>query len=342
MAPSASTRRHGAADDPADLGHLGPRRPGNHPDLRPGRHGGRGDGDDRQPIGLTDTAAAGPGGANGAIRFDDVSFHYGRKGGIIEDLSLDIEPGERIGLVGRSGAGKSTLVNLLLRFYDLETGRITIDGQDVAEATQASIRQHISVVTQGHLAAGHRSIHDNIAYGRRLGLPRRGDGGGAAAGACGSSSSSSSATGTAAPGFDAHVGERGGETLRRPAPAHRDRPRAILKNAPILILDEATSALDSEVEQAIQASLEGPDAGPHGDRDRPPAPRRSRRMDRLVILDKGRIVEQGTHARVAGALGGHYARSVGAGSPAGFWRRRDEAAERPCESPAEKESLFLL
>jgi ATP-binding cassette subfamily B multidrug efflux pump len=261
-----------------------------------------------KPIGLTDPASAKPlEVTKGAIRFDKVSFHYGRKGGIIEDFSLDIKPGERIGLVGRSGAGKSTLVNLLLRFYDVETGRISIDGQDVAEATQASIRQHISVVTQD-TSLLHRSIHENIAYGRRSATRAEVIEAARQAHAVEFIEQLSDWNGRT--GFDAHVGERGvklsGGQRQRIAIA-----RVILKNAPILILDEATSALDSEVEQAIQASLEDLM------QDRTVIAIAHRlstiaAMDRLVILDRGRIVEQGTHGELL-TLGGHYA---------GLWARQ--------------------
>ncbi|EKF60105.1 ABC transporter-like protein [Agrobacterium albertimagni AOL15] len=261
-----------------------------------------------KPLGLTDTPAARPlVVTEGAIRFDNVSFHYGRKGGIIENLSLDIKPGERIGLVGRSGAGKSTLMNLLLRFYDIESGRITIDGQDVAHTTQASIRQHISVVTQD-TSLLHRSIHDNIAYGRRS--ASRAEVIEAARQAHAIDFIEQLTDWNGRSGFDAHVGERGvklsGGQRQRIAIA-----RVILKNAPILILDEATSALDSEVEQAIQTSLEGL---MQGRTVIAIAHRLSTiaAMDRLVILDKGRIVEQGTHAELLD-LGGHYA---------GLWARQ--------------------
>ncbi|MDQ0423548.1 ATP-binding cassette subfamily B multidrug efflux pump [Peteryoungia aggregata LMG 23059] len=261
-----------------------------------------------KPIGLTDPVSAKPLEiSKGAIHFDDISFHYGRKGGIIENLTLDIKPGERIGLVGRSGAGKSTLVNLLLRFYDIESGRITIDGQDVAEATQASIRQHISVVTQD-TSLLHRSIHDNIAYGRRSATRAEVIEAARQAHAVEFIEQLSDWNGRS--GFDAHVGERGvklsGGQRQRIAIA-----RVILKNAPILILDEATSALDSEVEQAIQTSLESLM------QDRTVIAIAHRlstiaAMDRLVILDHGRIVEQGTHGELL-ALGGHYA---------GLWARQ--------------------
>ncbi|MBT9290813.1 ABC transporter ATP-binding protein [Prosthecodimorpha staleyi] len=255
------------------------------------------------PHGLTDRPDARPITVPaGAIRFDRIAFHYGRTGGVIEELSLSVKPGEKIGLVGRSGAGKSTLVNLLLRFYDVEAGRILIDGQDIALATQDSLREQISVVTQD-TSLLHRSILDNIRYGRPdatvdevmaaarlahahefiLGLEDwRGR-----------------------KGYDAHVGERGvklsGGQRQRIAIA-----RVILKNAPILILDEATSALDSEVEAAIQSSLEDL---MRGKTVIAIAHRLSTiaRMDRLVILEKGQIVEQGSHAELI-ALGGHYAR----------------------------------
>ncbi|MBG1231706.1 ABC transporter ATP-binding protein [Aestuariivirga litoralis] len=237
----------------------------------------------------------------GDINFDHISFHYGRKGGIIEDLSLHIRPGERIGLVGRSGAGKSTLVNLLLRFYELEQGRITIDGQDVAQLTQASIRQHVSVVTQD-TSLLHRSLHDNIAYGRRSAT--RAEVTAAAKQAHALQFIDHLTDWKGRKGFEAHVGERGvklsGGQRQRIAIA-----RVILKNAPILILDEATSALDSEVEAAIQTSLEDL---MEGRTVIAIAHRLSTiaAMDRLVVLDQGRIVESGTHDELL-KRGGHYA-----------------------------------
>jgi ATP-binding cassette subfamily B multidrug efflux pump len=238
----------------------------------------------------------------GGIRFEDISFHYGKASGVIEHLSLDIAPGEKIGLVGRSGAGKSTLVNLLLRFYDLESGRITIDGTDIAGVTQETLRENISMVTQD-TSLLHRSILDNIRYGKPeatfddviaaakmahahefiLGLEDW----------------------LGRKGYDAHVGERGvklsGGQRQRIAIA-----RVILKNAPILILDEATSALDSEVEAAIQSSL---DDLMGGKTVIAIAHRLSTiaRMDRLVILDQGKIVEQGSHSELI-AIDGHYAK----------------------------------
>jgi ATP-binding cassette, subfamily B, multidrug efflux pump len=261
-----------------------------------------------RPIGLTDRhGAAELKVTRGEIAFADVRFGYGRGSGLIDGLTLTVNPGERIGLVGRSGAGKSTLVNLLLRFFDLEGGRILVDGQDIARVTQESLRAQISMVTQD-TSLLHRSIRENILYGRP--------------------DASEAEIMTAARlshadefitdledwrgrrGYDAQVGERGvklsGGQRQRVAIA-----RVILKNAPILVLDEATSALDSEVEAAIQASLDTLMAGKTVIAI---AHRLSTiaRMDRLVILDRGRIVEQGTHEELLRA-GGHYA---------ALWRRQ--------------------
>lgn len=229
----------------------------------------------------------------GKIEFQELSFHYGKQAGVIDNLSLTVSPGERVGIVGPSGAGKSTLVNLLLRLYDLESGRILIDGQDISEVTQQSLRQQIAMVTQD-TSLLHRTIKENIAYGK-LGA---------------SDSEILAATKLAKAdqfiaelqdsegntGFAAKVGERGvklsGGQRQRIAIA-----RVILKNAPILILDEATSALDSEVEAAIQEQLEGL---MQGKTVIAIAHRLSTiaKMDRLIVLDKGHIVEHGTHQQL--------------------------------------------
>ncbi len=206
-----------------------------------------------RPIGLVDQPDAQPLTiASPSIRFENVRFHYGREKGVIENLSLSIRAGERVGIVGRSGAGKSTLVNLLLRFYDLEGGRILIDGQDIAAVTQESLRAQIGMVSQD-TALLHRSIRDNILFGRPdaddAALRRAA----AQAEALGFIDRLEDQRGRT--GFDAHVGERGiklsGGQRQRIAIA-----RVMLKDAPILILDEATSALDSEVEAAIQDNLD--------------------------------------------------------------------------------------
>ncbi|MTJ80526.1 MAG: ABC transporter ATP-binding protein [Telmatospirillum sp.] len=238
---------------------------------------------------------------DGRIRFEDVRFHYGKKTGVIDGLSLDIAPGEKVGVVGRSGAGKTTLMNLLLRFYDLEGGRITIGGQDIATVTQDSLRERIGVVTQD-TSLLHRSIRDNIAYGRPDVTDEEIIAAAKAANAWDFICQLSDRQGHR--GLDAHVGERGvklsGGQRQRIAIA-----RVFLKDAPILVLDEATSALDSEVEAAIQENLFALMAGKTVIAI---AHRLSTltEMDRLIVLDKGRIVEAGTHRDLITA-GGIYA-----------------------------------
>ncbi|HEV8679731.1 MAG TPA: ABC transporter ATP-binding protein, partial [Stellaceae bacterium] len=267
----------------------------------------------------------------GAIRFDHVSFDYGRlrrRGGVLRELDLDVAPGERIGLVGRSGAGKSTLVHLLLGFYRPESGRILIDGRDIAGLTQESLRAQIGMVTQD-TSLLHRSIRDNIRYGRPdapeaeiIDAARR-------------SHALEFIEGLedwhGRTGFDAHVGERGvklsGGQRQRIALA-----RVILKDAPILVLDEATSALDSEVEAAIQEQLAGL---MEGRTVIAIAHRLSTicRMDRLVVLDRGRIVEEGTHESLLAARG-HYA---------ALWRRQSGGfrIDRPADE-REAEALARI
>ena len=238
----------------------------------------------------------------GEIEFDNVRFHYGKQKGVIENLSLAIRSGEKVGIVGRSGAGKSTLVNILLRFYDLESGRITIDGQDISQITQDSLRAQIGVVTQD-TSLLHRSVRDNILYGRPEATDEMMKEAAKRAEIDGFIEGISDPKGRK--GYDAHVGERGvklsGGQRQRVAIA-----RVMLKDAPILILDEATSALDSEVEAAIQENLyrlmEGKTVIAIAHRLSTIAA-----MDRLVVMDKGRIVEEGTHDQLV-ARGGIYAR----------------------------------
>lgn len=267
--------------------------------------------------------------SRGEIRYDGVKFHYGRNRGLMDSMNLTIEAGEKVGLVGPSGAGKSTLVNILLRFHDLEGGRIAIDGQDIAKVTQDSLRSQIGLVTQD-TSLLHRTVRDNIRYGR----PEASD------------AEIIAATKKAQAhdfildledykgrsGYDAHVGERGvklsGGQRQRVAIA-----RVLLKNAPILILDEATSALDSEVEAAIQEQLYNLMIGKTVIAI---AHRLSTiaAMDRLIIMDKGRIVEQGSHEELL-RQGGLYA---------GLWERQSGGflfAERESAEPIVKPDYQL-
>jgi ATP-binding cassette, subfamily B, multidrug efflux pump len=243
----------------------------------------------------------------GAISFEGVRFGYGTARGVLHGIDLAIAPGERVGLVGPSGAGKSTLVNLLLRFYELEQGRILIDGQDIARVTQESVRSHIAMVTQD-TSLLHRSIRENIRYGRPEASEAEVREAARHAHALEFIDELEDWLGRR--GLDAHVGERGvklsGGQRQRIALA-----RVILKNAPILILDEATSALDSEVEAAIQEQL---DDLMKGRTVVAIAHRLSTiaRMDRLVVLNHGQIVETGAHAELL-RRGGTYAR---------LWRRQ--------------------
>jgi ATP-binding cassette subfamily B multidrug efflux pump len=241
--------------------------------------------------------------SRGEIRIEHLTFTYGRNDGkrVLDDLNLAIRPGERVGLVGRSGAGKSTLVNLLLRFHEVETGSIRIDGQDIGHVTQESLRAAIGMVTQD-TSLLHRSIAANIGFGRPGAT--RDEIVAAARKAQAHDFIVELEDWKGHTGYDAHVGERGvklsGGQRQRIAIA-----RVVLKDAPILVLDEATSALDSEVELAIQEQLLGL---MEGKTVIAIAHRLSTiaRMDRLIVLDQGRIVEQGTHDALL-QHGGHYA-----------------------------------
>ncbi len=257
--------------------------------------------------------------AQGKIRFEDVSFHYGRDGGGgLNGLSFTVEPGEKVALVGASGAGKSTALALMLRLYDNEGGRITIDGQDVAQVTQDSLRQQVAMVTQ-ETAMFNRSARDNILYGNPDATEPQMIEAAERAEAHAFIQDLKDIKGRR--GYDAHLGERGvklsGGQRQRIALA-----RAILKDAPILLLDEATSALDSEVEAEIQAALvnvmKGKTVVAIAHRLSTVA-----QMDRILVLEEGRIVEEGAHGDLL-SQGGLYAR---------FWNRQSggflnlEAAE---------------
>ncbi len=244
--------------------------------------------------------------SKGEIQFDHIRFNYGRdvatgRGSVIEDLSLRVAPGQKVGLVGRSGAGKSTLVSLLLRFYDLDGGKVLIDGQDIAHVTQDSLRAQIGMVTQD-TSLLHRSVMENILYGRPDAVEA--DAIAAAKKAAAHDFINNLEDLKNRSGYEAHVGERGvklsGGQRQRVAIA-----RVLLKDAPILVLDEATSALDSEVEAAIQEQLvnlmKGKTVIAIAHRLSTIAA-----MDRLIIMDEGRIVEQGTHADLL-RRGGLYA-----------------------------------
>ncbi|MGB7389934.1 ABC transporter ATP-binding protein, partial [Marinomonas sp.] len=239
----------------------------------------------------------------GDIRFEQVHFHYGRQDSkVIENLSLAIKAGEKIGVVGRSGAGKSTIVNLLMRFHDIESGRILIDGQDISQVQQDTLRANIGMVTQD-TSLLHRTVRDNLLYGRPDASEEDMIAAAKKAEAHEFIQTLTDPYGNR--GYDAMVGERGiklsGGQRQRIAIA-----RVLLKDAPLLILDEATSALDSEVEAAIQESLyrlmEGKTVIAIAHRLSTIAA-----MDRLIVLDKGVIAEQGTHDELI-QQGGIYAK----------------------------------
>ncbi|SHG98891.1 ABC transporter ATP-binding protein [Cognatishimia maritima] len=261
-----------------------------------------------QPIDLVDAPDAKPLNFKaGEIEIQSLSHHYGRGLGGLDRISLTIEPGEKIGLVGRSGAGKSTLVKLLLRFYDAEGGRILIDGQDIAHVQQDSLRSRIGMVQQDSSLL-HRSIRDNICYGKPDATEAQMIEAARKAEAHEFILDLEDLQGRK--GYDAHVGERGVK-LSGGQKQRITLARVILKDAPILLLDEATSALDSEVEAAIQETLYGMMAGKTVIAI---AHRLSTiaQMDRILVMDEGRIVEEGSHTDLL-ARGGQYA---------SFWKRQ--------------------
>ena len=261
-----------------------------------------------QPITLVDQVDAQPLKFDeGRIEIDQLTHHYGRQTGGLDTVSLQIEPGQKIGLIGRSGAGKSTFVKLLLRFYDADSGRILIDDQDIAKVTQDSLRAQIGMVQQDSSLL-HRSVRDNIRYGRTDATEEEVIAAAKQAEAHEFILDLADAEGRE--GYDAQVGERGVKL----SGGQRQRitlARVMLKDAPILLLDEATSALDSEVEAAIQETLYGMMAGKTVIAI---AHRLSTiaQMDRILVLDKGRIVEDGTHDALL-SKGGLYA---------DFWARQ--------------------
>jgi ATP-binding cassette subfamily B multidrug efflux pump len=270
----------------------------------------------------------------GEVRFENVGFAYNPNKPVVQDFSLTIRPGEKIGLVGRSGAGKSTIVNLLLRLYDVDSGRILVDGQDIAGVTQESLRAQVGMVTQD-TSLLHRSVRDNIVYGRPGATDEQ------MQRAAERAEASEFIFGLTDPkgrkAYDAHVGERGvklsGGQRQRIAIA-----RVMLKDAPILLLDEATSALDSEVEAAIQQSLyslmEGKTVVAIAHRLSTIAA-----MDRLVVMDHGRIVEVGDHKSLL-AQGGIYAR-LWAHQSGGFLGEEvdDDAEEVPAAAARRPQAL---
>ena len=259
--------------------------------------------------------------AKGLVQMDHVSFAYGRKKGGLDEVTLTIQPGEKIGLVGASGAGKTTLVSLLLRLYDTEKGRVLVDGHDVRSVTQESLRRQIGMVTQ-ETAMFNRTARDNIMYGNPEATEAQ------MIAAAQQAEAHDFILGlrdfAGRTGYDAYLGERGvklsGGQRQRIALA-----RAFLKDAPILVLDEATSALDSEVEASIQQALA---KVMQGKTVLAIAHRLSTiaEMDRIVVLDEGRIVEQGSHSELL-AANGLYARYWNRQSGGFIGTEEKEAAE---------------